>query len=123
MGRSSAVAGDGVELGLVDLVVAAQKRDDRAEGYPDSSMTPLSWGTRTGWLPMKATHLMSCEALDAEEGGDVRDGAFAGGVDELGEAVAGGCEVVDGREGAGGFLEVGGVAGGELAIRSSPASV
>ena len=63
------------------------------------------------WVePMKATHLMSWGRLDTEEVGDVGDGGLAGGVDKLGEAVAGGRQVLDRGEDAGGFFKVGGVA-------------
>ena len=91
-------AGDGEELGLVDGVVAAQEDRRRA------SMSPS--------LPQRHVG----ERLDVvlgqhvEEGDDVGDGRFAGGVDALGFAIAGGSEVFDGREAGSGLLDVGGVA-------------
>ena len=49
---------------------------------------------------------------DAEERGDVGDGRFTGGLDQLRQAVAGGFEVDDRCEPAGGLFEVRRVAGG-----------
>ena len=62
-------AGDGVELGLVDVVVAAEEGDDGTHRAPAGSAV----------VPMKATHLMSCEGWHAEEGADIGDGALARG--------------------------------------------
>src|SRR5260370_564535 len=58
------------------------------------------------WSPPRKTR------MGVEKGSDLFDGALAGGVDELGKAVSGGCEVFDRGEKAGGFFKVGGVAGG-----------
>ena len=94
-------AGDRVELGLVDLVIAAKEGGDRAQG-----------SARVGGSAHEGDALDVLRSVDAEEAGDVGDGAEAGGGDELGEAVACGFEVFDGGEARRGFLEVGSVAGG-----------
>ena len=97
------VGGGGfAELGLVDLVVAAEEGDD---GFVAGG------AVGEGALAHEGDALDVLRGLDLEKGADVGDGALAGGVDELGCAVAGWGQVVDGGEAGGGALEIGGVAG------------
>ena len=80
-------AGDGVQLGFVDEVVAAQEGHDRAQR------------SVCGWFGDGAHEgdaLDVLRGLDPEERGDVGDRGFAGRVHELGQAVARGGKVFDG---------------------------
>ena len=76
------------QLGLVDEVVAAQEGDDGDfDGF-------------AGAIPLLAhvgNGLDVGRGRDLEELGDVRDGGFARGVDELGHAVAGRLHLGDGE--------------------------
>ena len=102
MGRSESEAGGLLELGFVDLVIAAQEGDDGLGAGAVGKAALAHEGDAFDVLRGK----------DLEEVADVGDGTFAWGVDEFGGAVAGGGQVVNGGEPGGCAFEVGSVSGG-----------
>jgi len=101
-GTEGVRGGGCLELGFVDLVVAAEECDD---GF-------LACVIGEGALAHEGDALDVVDRGDVKEGADVGDGAHAGGGDELGGAVAGWREVFDRGEAGGGAFQIGGVAGG-----------